>query len=106
MTDSGLVRRSYDLVVSSHGPDGGITTIVFADVEGSTALVDRVGDHAGTAAVVQQLDRVRERLEPYGGREVKSLGDGLMLTFKSPRQAVGFALATQRALSGTAPRVR
>jgi class 3 adenylate cyclase/DNA-binding CsgD family transcriptional regulator len=106
MTDSRLARRSYDVVVSSHGTAGGITTIVFADVEGSTALVDRVGDHAGTAAVLQQLDRVRERLEVYGGREVKSLGDGLMLTFTSPRQAVGFALATQRALSGTAPRVR
>jgi class 3 adenylate cyclase/DNA-binding CsgD family transcriptional regulator len=88
------------------GAGGGITTIVFADVEGSTALVDRVGDHAGTAAVLQQLDRVRGRVESYGGREVKSLGDGLMLTFSSPRQAVGFALATQRALAGTAPRVR
>ena len=37
---------------------------------------------------------------------MKSLGDGLMLTFGSPRQAVGFALATQRALAASAPRVR
>jgi class 3 adenylate cyclase/DNA-binding CsgD family transcriptional regulator len=106
MTDSRLVRRPYASLVSSKGTDGAITTIVFADVEGSTALVDRVGDHAGTAAVLQQLAQVRARVEPYGGREVKSLGDGLMLTFVSPRQAVGFALATQRALAGTSPRVR
>lgn len=91
-----------------HNPSGdvGLTTVVFADVEGSTALVDRVGDAAGTDAVVRQLDRVRERIDAYGGREVKALGDGLMLTFGSPRQAVGFALATQRALAASAPRVR
>ncbi|MEO5899236.1 MAG: adenylate/guanylate cyclase domain-containing protein, partial [Ilumatobacteraceae bacterium] len=92
--------------MSSHGSDTGITTVVFADVVGSTPLIDALGDQAGTAAVVTQLDRVRERLEAYGGREVKSLGDGLMLTFSSPRQAVAFALATQRALAGTAPPVR
>lgn len=86
--------------------DVGLTTVVFADVEGSTALVDRIGDIAGTTAVLRQLERVRERIDDYGGREVKSLGDGLMLTFGSPRQAVGFALATQRALAASTPRVR
>ena len=40
------------------------------------------------------------------GREVKSLGDGLLLVFGSPRQAVGCALAIQRALAGTSPRLR
>jgi class 3 adenylate cyclase/DNA-binding CsgD family transcriptional regulator/tetratricopeptide (TPR) repeat protein len=88
------------------GSDNGLTTVVFADVEGSTALVDRVGDVAGTEAVSRQLAHVRERVESYGGREVKSLGDGLMLTFGSPRQAVSFALAAQRALAASAPRVR
>ena len=106
MTDSGSRGRSYDVAMSAGGSDVGLATVVFADVEGSTALVDRVGDVAGTDAVGRQLDRVRERLGTYGGREVKSLGDGLMLTFGSPRQAVGFALATQRALAMSSPRVR
>jgi class 3 adenylate cyclase/DNA-binding CsgD family transcriptional regulator len=92
--------------VRAGNSDGGLTTVVFADVVGSTALVDRVGDVMGTGAIVGQLDRVRERIDAYGGREVKALGDGLMLTFDSPRQAVGFALATQRALDGSAPSVR
>ena len=83
-----------------------LVTVVFVDIEGSTALVDRLGDEAGTAALQGQLDAVRERIEPYGGREVKSLGDGLMLAFASPRMAVGFALASQRAVAGTTPRVR
>ena len=99
-------REFGQVLTGPSGDDGGITTIVFADVEGSTALVDTVGDDVGLAAVVRQLERVRERIDAYGGREVKSLGDGLMLVFSSPRQAVGFALASQRALVGTVPRVR
>lgn len=92
--------------MSSRSSDGGLTTVVFADVEGSTALLDRVGDQDGTASIHRQLDVLRERVANYDGAEVKSLGDGLMLTFSSPRQAVLFALASQRALTGTAPRIR
>ena len=106
VTDSSEGGQSYAVVVESGRSDIGLTTVVFADLEGSTALVDRVGDVAGTTAVIRQLDRLRERIDAYGGREVKSLGDGLMLTFGSPRQAVNFALATQRALVGSSPRVR
>ena len=84
----------------------GLVTVVFVDVEGSTALLDSEGDDAGAAAVARQLSAVRERIAPYGGRETKSLGDGLLLTFASPRSAVSFALASQRALAGTSPRVR
>jgi class 3 adenylate cyclase/DNA-binding CsgD family transcriptional regulator/tetratricopeptide (TPR) repeat protein len=88
------------------GTGESLTTIVFVDVEGSTGLVDRLGDAAGTRAVLGQLDVVRDRLASYGGHEVKSLGDGLLLTFTSPRQAVAFGVACQRALGDSAPRVR
>ncbi len=56
--------------------------------------------------MLRQLDRVAERVEGYGGKIVKSTGDGLLWTFESPRQAVFFALAVQRALGESAPRVR
>ncbi len=106
MTDSSAQGEPYDVAVSTTGSDSGLATVVFVDVEGSTALVDRVGDIAGTEAVGRQLDSCRDRIDTYGGREVKSLGDGLMLTFTSPRQAVAFAVATQRALADSSPRVR
>jgi class 3 adenylate cyclase/DNA-binding CsgD family transcriptional regulator/tetratricopeptide (TPR) repeat protein len=86
--------------------DQGIATIAFVDVEGSTSLVDRVGDRSGTDGIARQLGAARDLLDRHGGREVKSLGDGLMLLFVSPRRAVAFALAVQRALAGTTPRVR
>lgn len=84
----------------------GVATIVFVDAEGSTELVERVGDGTGTAALVGRLDVVRERIEAYGGREVKALGDGLMLWFDSPRNALTFSLATQRALGNHRPQMR
>lgn len=83
-----------------------LVTVVFADVAGSTGLVDRLGDDAGTLAVARQLGVLRDRLADHGGHEVKALGDGLLLTFDSPRQAIGFAVAAQRALARSAPQVR
>ncbi len=87
-------------------PIDGLVTVAFVDVEGSTALIDRLGDSAGTAAVQGQIDRIRNLTADYNGFEVKSLGDGLLVTFTSPSQAVRWALACQRALAGTAPAVR
>jgi class 3 adenylate cyclase len=94
------------VAVNTIGGDVGLVAVVFVDAEGSTALIDRVGDVAGTEAVGRQLGQARDRIDDYGGREVKSLGDGLMLTFGSPRHAVGFALATQRAVAGSSPQIR
>ena len=90
------------------GSDSGseLMTVVFVDVEASTALLNRVGDRTGTAAVSAQLERVREEVEAYGGNVLKSMGDGFLITFTSPRQAVSFALASQRELAGSTPRLR
>ena len=106
LPDSAVRRRAYARVVDDRATTSGLTTVVFVDIEGSTALLDRVGDDAGVASVRRQLDVVAERIEAYGGRVVKSTGDGFLMTFSSPRQAVAFALASQRALAGSLPRVR
>ena len=100
------VRPAYALFVPGGRAAGPLTTFVFADVEGSTTVFDRLGDDVGVPSVVRQLDELTERVEDYGGRIVKSTGDGLLLTFESPRQAVSFSLAAQRALVGSVPRVR
>ena len=81
------------------GTAHGLTTVVFVDVEGSTALLDRVGDRSGLASVARQLDVVAELVGEYGGQAVKSTGDGMLITFSSPRQAVLFGVASQRRLA-------
>ena len=79
--------------------------MVFLDAVRSTELLAGLGEVAGTAAIEAALQTVRERIEPYGGRGVKSLGDGLMVLFPGPRQAVSFALAVQSALTGKHPQL-
>ena len=81
-------------------------TVVFVDVVDSTGLLTSLGDARATAAIDRVLHTVRERLEPYGGREVKALGDGLMLTFESPRSAVAFSVAVQQRIGATRPQLR
>ncbi len=57
---------------------GAFRTILFTDVEGSTALTQRLGD-AKARAVLREHERiVREALKAHGGSEVKTMGDGFM----------------------------
>lgn len=76
----------------------GTVTVLFTDVEGSTDLGTRSGDQSAREVVRAQEELIRTKLAEYGGREIKSLGDGLMIAFSSARQAVGCAVAIQRAL--------
>jgi class 3 adenylate cyclase len=78
---------------------GGLVTILFTDVEGSTSLTERLGDSKAWE-VLQDYERiVREALKAHGGSEVKELGDGFMASFSSVTRAVECAIAMQRALA-------
>jgi class 3 adenylate cyclase len=78
---------------------GGFRTILFTDVEGSTALTQRLGD-AGAREVLREHERiVREALKAHGGSEVKALGDGFMASFGSATRALECAIAMQRAFA-------
>lgn len=76
----------------------GTITLVFSDVEGSTALNVELGD-ARFHRIIQAHERsARRTARDHDGRLVKSQGDGLMLAFKRPVDAVRFAAAFQREL--------
>lgn len=76
-----------------------VQTILFTDIEGSTALTQRLGD-AGARAVLREHERiVREALRAHGGAEVKTMGDGFMASFGSAARALECAVAMQRALA-------
>jgi class 3 adenylate cyclase len=75
-----------------------VRTIVFTDVEDSTALNERLGDE-GARAVLREHERLtREALGQHGGSEVKAMGDGFMAWFPSATRALECAIALQRAL--------
>jgi class 3 adenylate cyclase len=76
-------------------PDGTIT-ILFSDIEGSTRLNERLGDLGWFELLRRHQEVVREQIQMHGGFEVKTQGDGFMVTFSSARRAVQCACAIQR----------
>jgi class 3 adenylate cyclase len=78
---------------------GAFRTVLFTDVEGSTALTQRLGDAKGRAVLREHERIVREALKAHGGAEVKSLGDGFMASFSSATRALECAIAMQRAFA-------
>ena len=81
-------------------------TIMFTDLESSTALTQKVGDAAAQDVLHGHNDAVRKSLEDNGGRAVKHTGDGIMAAFPSAVRAVEAALQIERDLAGGEVRVR
>lgn len=74
----------------------GTVTIVFTDIESSTQQAEAFGDQRWFHVLTTHNRIVRERISEYGGTEIKSQGDGFMLTFPSARGAVRCMIAVQR----------
>ena len=79
-------------------PDGTVT-ILFSDIEGSTALNERLGDVRWLELLRAHNRLVRDQVQACGGFEVKSQGDGFMIAFPSARRAIQCAQAIQDAVA-------
>lgn len=73
-------------------------TFVFTDLVGSTALSSRLDAPDADALRQQHFGVLRAAVEATGGREVKNLGDGLMVVFLSPSRALACAVAMQQGI--------
>jgi predicted ATPase/class 3 adenylate cyclase/DNA-binding CsgD family transcriptional regulator len=72
-------------------------TFLFTDIEGSTAMVQRLGDaYPGVLSDHHRL--IRAALDAHGGEEVVSQGDGVFAVFDSPWTCVDAVIQMQRAL--------
>ena len=76
--------------------DQGTVTIVFSDIEDSTVRATSLGDESWMRSLDVHNRIVRAQLRRHGGREIKSQGDGFMMSFDSARRAVQFAIDAQR----------
>ena len=96
--------------VASHGQGdlaaGPFRTILFTDLESSTALTQRLGDEKAQEIVRGHNATVRQALAAHDGEEVKHTGDGIMASFPSAVSAVQAAQQIQRDLAGGEIRVR
>jgi class 3 adenylate cyclase/pimeloyl-ACP methyl ester carboxylesterase len=82
-------------------PAGGFQTILFTDIEGSTALTERLGDSKARGVLREHERIVREALAAHGGSEIKTMGDGFMASFGSATKALECAVAIQKAFEAT-----
>ncbi len=78
---------------------GAFRTVLFTDVEGSTALTQHLGDARARELLREHERMVREALKSHGGAEVKTMGDGFMASFGSATKALECAIAMQRAFA-------
>ncbi|HYB14296.1 MAG TPA: adenylate/guanylate cyclase domain-containing protein, partial [Streptosporangiaceae bacterium] len=77
-------------------------TFLFTDIEGSTALLRRVGDGAYAQVLAGHHAVIRSGLAGHGGWEVDSVGDGAFAVFPSAGACVAAVLEMQRALQAHA----
>lgn len=77
-------------------------TVLFADLRGSTALYESLGNAQATAVVTHTIDSLARRVPAMGGQLVKTLGDGLMAVFAAPAMAVATAIQMQDVLEANA----
>ena len=83
----------------------GTVTFLFTDIEGSTRLLDELGDRY--ADVLAEHNRViRSAVAAHGGLELDTAGDSFFVVFERAGDAVAAAVEAQEALGETGVRVR
>lgn len=77
--------------------------VLFADVSGSTALYEKLGDRAALAAVESAIDVMRRSVEVYRGSVVKTIGDEVMAAFPDGDAALQAASDMQQRITALPP---
>lgn len=72
------------------------STVVFADLFGSTGVFESLGNVKATEAVTTSTHWIAERITQSGGRVVKFLGDGVLSIFKDSADAINAVVDIQR----------
>ena len=65
-----------------------LATVLFTDLVGSTEHAALLGDREWHALLERYYAAVREQLERFRGREIKTIGDGFLASFDGPARAV------------------
>jgi class 3 adenylate cyclase len=93
------VQRERPDIAAHAAPDGTVT-IMFSDIEDSTVLTERLGDRGWQDLLHKHNALIREQLQAYDGYEVKTMGDGFMVAFRSAKKGLDCAIAIQKAFDG------
>ncbi|MCC2675605.1 MAG: adenylate/guanylate cyclase protein [Ramlibacter sp.] len=75
---------------------GSNTTVMFADLSGSTSVFEALGNDAATQAVRTLTDWVGRTCEEHDGRVIKYMGDGVLALFPGVADAMEAVVLMQR----------
>jgi class 3 adenylate cyclase/pimeloyl-ACP methyl ester carboxylesterase len=83
-----------------------LATVLFTDIVSSTELAGRMGDDAWRA-LLDHHDRIAQtEVERFGGRLIKTTGDGVLASFEGPGRGIGCARAVADAVRPLDLRIR
>src|SRR5258708_17380129 len=94
----GVERQSVAMTLTSKE-----RAILFADVSGSTALYELLGDRPAAKAIEACLDELRGIVAKRDGHVVKTIGDEIMVVFANPEAACNAATEMQHRVVALPP---
>src|SRR5258708_39937626 len=98
--DFAATRSSSEIEWGIAGRDSDeLLSVLFTDLVGSTELSDRIGDAPAVELMNGLNELLARQFERFGGRVVKSTGDGFLVTFASVRRSIACAVAIQHAMA-------
>ncbi len=97
----GLIEEFLTGARRASEPQRRLATVLFTDIVGSTDRAASLGDRRWRQLLDVHDEIVRERVERFGGRLVKTTGDGALASFDGPAKALRSTSALREAL-GTA----
>ena len=92
------VTQSDQAAIRSSVSEDATVTILFSDIESSTAKSIALGDAEWMTALRHHNSIFETAVQGHGGRIIKNQGDGYMVTFGSARRSLLFAAEVQRQL--------
>jgi class 3 adenylate cyclase len=83
-----------------------LATVLFTDIVGSTERAAELGDRRWRELLGVHDDLSRRLVEQWGGRVVKTTGDGILATFDGPGRAIACAVTLREQLGDIDLRLR
>jgi pimeloyl-ACP methyl ester carboxylesterase/DNA-binding winged helix-turn-helix (wHTH) protein len=87
-------------------PDRVLTTVMFSYIEESTPREAEIGQQRWRELLKGSYEVLRTELAAFRGRELKTIGDGLMATFDGPARAIKFACSAREKMRGLGLQIR
>src|SRR4051812_23499588 len=104
--DSPVARRNGYSGMGVRDLPTGSVTLLFTDIEGSTQLIEGLGEGGYVEALAEHRRLLRRSFAAHGGVEVDTQGDAFLYAFAHPGEALAASALGQEALAAGPIRVR